>query len=574
VDRSNSDGTLFTATYYEPSDAPNRREQNSTDLPLDDFEALLSARSRSDICPTLRDRIDERLQTEFSDELSKRATTLLLESQPELSAQSTLARWQRFGIVLTPILLIAGLIFLPSAVMTFCLCMVILYFVASAILKGALMVASLTNKQGKQTGVERELTPVVTLFLPVHKEDRAIETLVSELKKLDYPAEKLDVKFLTEANDFKTRDVLACLDLPQHFSVLKIPISDPQTKPKAMNYALPFARGEIIGIYDAEDAPEPDQIRKAVAALDAADNRTVCVQSRLNHFDATETFISRMASLEYTLWFDMLLRGLSNLKLPVPLGGTSLFIRTDALKAIDGWDPYNVTEDADLGVRLARKGWRAEVIDSTTWEEPPIGFKQWTGQRSRWIKGFMVTWLVHMRNPKLLFKQLGFGQALAINIMLLDGFVAFLLQPFFMLALGWWIITGSAPWFTSLTPPLATAIAATFIIGHLFIFIATVIAVTRRFGIIRALWSPLLWVYWQLATIPAYRALREMFGQQTVWRKTAHGLSKAAQQRRDKALQETRCAESACVTALAPSEPRHVRTNRSAKNWNGQPRLS
>jgi len=386
---------------------------------------------------------------------------LLHRRQPEMSAQSPMTPWQHFALLSAPLLLVMGFIFVPTATATLSLSILFLYCIATTGLKGALMIASVKPPRQKSTTSLR--TPIVTLFLPVHDEDRAIVALVAELKNLDYPPEKLDIKFLAEADDAKTLQALAETDLPPQFRVLKVPKSSPQTKPKAMNYALPFACGEIIGIYDAEDAPEPDQIRKAVAALEAADERTVCVQSRLNHYEATETFISRMASLEYTLWFDMLLRGLSNLRLPIPLGGTSLFIETQALRAIDGWDPNNVTEDADLGVRLARKGWRAEVIDSTTWEEPPVAFGQWTGQRSRWIKGFMVTWLVHMRDPKRLFRELGWKPATAINLMLLDGFVAFLLQPIFWLAIASAILVGQAPWSMLFAPSLSAAIAWVFI---------------------------------------------------------------------------------------------------------------
>ena len=521
--------------HIETSDSRSRRYDHPA-VPLDDFDALLAARNQSVIAETLRERIDQHLRERFSDELTKRATHLLNDRQPIMSASSPLSTWQRLALFALPALLILGFVIFPRTAATTLLLAIFVYCAASATLKGALMLASLKRGQTANTA-ERIRTPIVTLFLPVHDEDRAIVALVSELKKLDYPPEKLDIKFLTEANDTRTLAALSRLDLPSQFSVLKIPKSNPQTKPKAMNYALPFARGEIIGIYDAEDAPEPDQIRKAVAALDAADAQTVCVQSRLNHYDATETFISRMASLEYTLWFDMLLRGLSNLQLPVPLGGTSLFIETAALREIDGWDPNNVTEDADLGVRLARKGWRAKVIDSTTWEEPPVAFGQWTGQRSRWIKGFMVTWLVHMREPRRLFQELGWKRALAINVMLLDGFVAFLLQPLFWAAIAYALFVGGAPWAALFAPSITAAMVWVFLAGHAFILISTIIAVTRRFGVKRALWSPLLWAYWQLATIPAYRALWEMFGQQSKWKKTAHGLSKAAKQRRDKALQ-------------------------------------
>jgi len=487
VDRGDfAEAFAETALRDHRADTNARPRPPEVNLPLDDFDALLAARRRKDIATPLQDRIDQRLQDRFPDELTAHATSLLHQRQPQMSASSPLSRWQRLALGSLPILVVLGVVLSPKLLMIASLCVVFIYCIATTLLKGALMLAAIkVPKQDDQSTTAHK--PIVTLFLPVHDEDRAIAALVLELKKLDYPPEKLDIKFLAEAGDTRTLAALSRLELPAQFSVLKIPKSTPQTKPKAMNYALPFARGGIIGIYDAEDAPEPDQITKAVAALDAAGDTTVCVQARLNHYEATETYISRMASLEYTLWFDMLLRGLSNLKLPVPLGGTSLFIRTEALRAIDGWDPNNVTEDADLGVRLARKGWRAEVIDSTTWEEPPVAFGQWSGQRSRWIKGFMVTWLVHMRNPKLLFRELGWKRGLAINVMLLDGFVAFLLQPLFWVAIGSAVIFGVAPWSSLFTPSLSAAIAWVFIAGHVIILTSTTIAVKRRFGLRRAL---------------------------------------------------------------------------------------
>lgn len=502
-----------------------------------DFDGLLVARNQPDVPSLLQRSIDHDLQTHYSDRLTDRARHLLRDRQPVMSALSPSPVWMRFAFICLASAIPIGLIVAWQATLTALLSIVLFYCVLSMSLKIALTLAALMpQKTASHRATHR--TPIVTIFLPVHKEGFALASLVQALERLDYPKDRLDLKFLVEEDDPLTRDTLATLDLNAPFETLVIPESQPQTKPKAMNYALPFARGEIIGIYDAEDAPEPDQIRKAVAALDAADDNTVCVQCRLNHYRATETSLSRMTSAEYTLWFDMLLNGLSRLRLPVPLGGTSLFIKAAAIREIDGWDPYNVTEDADLGLRLARKGWRAEVIESTTWEEPPVEFKQWCGQRSRWIKGFMVTWLVHMRSPLKLVRELGVRNALAINIMLMDGFVAFLLQPIFWLAIAWALVIGGVPWASLYEPGLTLAIALSFAIGQGFILLATFVAVRRRFGLGRALWSPFIWLYWQCATIPAYKALSEMFGRRFAWTKTEHGLSKEAKQRRDAALRE------------------------------------
>ena len=503
--------------------------------PLEDFEAVLEAKTRQDLPLYLLQSLDTYLQKHFKAELTERATHLLHARQPDKSALSPLAPWLKYAFWLSAFVAAIASIVIPAMALQILICAVLIYCTASMTLKGALALASLTPS-ATPLPTQPSRTPMVTILLPVHNEGLALVSLVKELEALDYPADRLDLKFLVEENDAETHDALKSLSLPHQFEIMTIPKSHPQTKPKAMNYALPFVKGEIVGIYDAEDVPEPDQIKKAVAALEATDPSTVCVQARLNHYKATETVLSRMVQAEYTLWFDVLLRGLSRLRLPVPLGGTSLFIETAALRSIDGWDPYNVTEDADLGLRLARRGWRAEIIDSTTWEEPPVKLKQWRGQRSRWIKGFMVTWLVHIRAPATLVRELGWKKAIAINIMLLDGFLAFLLQPFFWVAIALWIFLGTSPWSSFLTPSIATATMWVFILGQAFIFIAAFSAVIRRFGIERALWTPCLWIYWQFATLPAYRAMREMFGSQTFWNKTEHGLSKAARDRRDAAL--------------------------------------
>ncbi len=505
--------------------------------PLDDFDAILKSISRPDVAPALRQSLHNHIQTHFRDELTARAIHLLYDQQPKMSALSPTAFWIRMSLIFLAVTIPIGFILAPTATMTMAFYTLLPYCFASMVLKGFLTFASLERDKIHKPLKPLEF-PTVTIFLPVRGEGPALPALVSALARLEYPIESLDFKFLVEEKDMPTRRILNVLDLPSHYEVIIIPKSHPQTKPKAMNYALPFARGEIIGIYDAEDAPEPDQILKAVHALTQADADTVCVQARLNHYNATETMLSRMAQAEYTLWFDMLLKGLSRLRLPIPLGGTSLFIKTDALRSIGGWDPYNVTEDADLGLRLARHGWRAEIINSTTWEEPPVKWKQWSGQRSRWIKGFIVTWLVHMRSPLDLIHQLGWRNALAINVMLLDGFVAFLLQPVFWIAIAAFFLKGSAPWGTLLTPNIATVTAWIFLLGQAFILVAAFTAIQRRFGFSRAIWCPGLWLYWQGATVPAYRALREMFGQQAEWRKTEHGISKAAKDRRNAALQD------------------------------------
>src|SRR6185312_3160425 len=198
------------------------------------------------------------------------------------------------------------------------------------------------------------------------------------------------------------------------FELVLVPEGVPRTKPKAANFALQFARGEYLVIYDAEDRPEPDQLLKAVAAFRAGPRTLACVQARLNFYNADHNWLTRMFALDYALWFDMLLPGLDRIGMPMPLGGTSNHFRTAILRDIGGWDAFNVTEDADIGIRLAQLGYRVSMLDSTTFEEAPLRFGVWLRQRSRWLKGYMQTWLVHMRDPVSLMRRTG-----------ISGFIAF-----------------------------------------------------------------------------------------------------------------------------------------------------
>ncbi|HCM84331.1 MAG TPA: glycosyltransferase, partial [Rhodospirillaceae bacterium] len=156
-----------------------------------------------------------------------------------------------------------------------------------------------------------------------------------------------------------------------------VPESHPQTKPKACNYALPFARGEYLVIYDAEDKPEPDQLKKTLLSFQRAPENTICIQARLNYFNARENWLTRMFTLDYSLWFDLMLPGLERLGVPIPLGGTSNHFKIKVLRELHAWDPYNVTEDADLGVRITQKGYRVGIVDSTTFEEANCAIPNW-----------------------------------------------------------------------------------------------------------------------------------------------------------------------------------------------------
>jgi glycosyltransferase XagB len=247
--------------------------------------------------------------------------------------------------------------------------------------------------------------PIYTIIAPLRGEARVVDQLLTAIERLNYPAEKLDVIIAAEADDHDTRAAITARKHRIPITVIPVPSSKPDTKPKALNVALPFARGTYTVIYDAEDRPERNQLLVALKAFRSADNDLACVQARLCT-DTQTSLLARYFTAEYAGHFDLLLPKLAALGLPLPLGGSSNHFRTEALRKVGGWDPYNVTEDADLGMRLARFGYRSSTIVSTTYEEAPADCRRWLGQRTRWLKGWMQTWLVHMREPRQLFRDL------------------------------------------------------------------------------------------------------------------------------------------------------------------------
>jgi len=250
--------------------------------------------------------------------------------------------------------------------------------------------------------------PVYTILVPLYREKEVADKVVTAALGFDYPQDKLDVKLLLEEDDPETIAAVDALELPACVQKLVVPHSQPKTKPKACNHGLEQARGDYLVIYDAEDRPDQDQLKKAIVAFRRIDARAaeagkeksnvVCLQAKLNYYNPRQNWLTKWFALEYSTWFDLFLPGLHAMGVPIPLGGTSNHFRTEELRAIGGWDPYNVTEDCDLGMRIHATGYRAQVLDSTTWEEANCRLWNWIRQRSRWVKGYVQTHFVHTRS--------------------------------------------------------------------------------------------------------------------------------------------------------------------------------
>lgn len=373
---------------------------------------------------------------------------------------------------------------------------------------------------------EHRPMPKVTLLIPLHDEAKMVPGLIRALKRVEYPRERLDVKLLLEVDDTATR--LAAANLPPWMSVLVVPDGQPRTKPRALNVALDFCDGEIVGILDAEDRPAPDQLTQVATLLADAAPETACVQCQLSWFNARENWITRCFQIEYGIWFDVLLRGFQWLGLPVPLGGTSVYFRRRVLEELGGWDAHNVTEDADLGMRLVRRGYRCAVLTSTTEEEANCRVLPWIRQRSRWLKGFMMTWLCHMRAPVRLWREMGPVGFLGFNVLFLGGAVTYLAMPVFWIALGVTAFTGQSVFGGALNATATAVLGSTLAFGQIVMVLCAGLAMKRRGALDLMLWVPALPFYWTLGAIAAWKAIVEIATAPFYWDKTRHGVTRVS----------------------------------------------
>ena len=372
-----------------------------------------------------------------------------------------------------------------------------------------------------------EELPVYSVIVPLRSEARMVDQLLSAIERLDYPAGKLDVIIAVEADCHDTRAAITARRHRIPITVVPVPPSEPRTKPKALNVALPLARGAYTVIYDAEDRPDQDQLRCAVTAFRMAGNDLACVQARLC-MDTTTSWHARYFTAEYAGQFDVFLPRLAAFDLPLPLGGSSNHFRTKILRDVGGWDPYNVTEDADLGMRLARLGYRCGVIESTTYEEAPANLRRWLAQRSRWFKGWMQTWLVHMRNPSQLFQELGFRGFLAFQAVVGGTALVALVHLVFLTGAFRELIALISEDQSFAVIPFLAYYLVTAAFGYC---VSAVFGwhglryrnVQRKIQILA--WTP---VHWALLSVAAYWAAGELIFSPFRWRKTEHEPDKAA----------------------------------------------
>ncbi|EKE73174.1 family 2 glycosyl transferase [Celeribacter baekdonensis B30] len=403
----------------------------------------------------------------------------------------------------------------------------VLTLVVSTGLKIAAAFAQASTARTRQSTFSSRRTrtalPTVSIMLPLFKEREVATRLIKRVSRLSYPRELLDICLVVEEDDTVTQEAIASTDLPRWMRQIIVPRGGVKTKPRAMNFALDFCRGSIIGIYDAEDAPEPEQIHKVVAHFAQTGPEVACVQGILDFYNARTNWLSRCFTVEYATWFRVILPGYERMGLAVPLGGTTLFFRREAIEELGGWDAHNVTEDADLGIRLARHGYRTELLHTVTEEEANCRLWPWVKQRSRWLKGYAMTYAMHMQNPRKLWRDLGAWRFFGVQALFLGALSQFVLAPFLW---SFWLFPLGLPHpLRGILPhDVLVGLGATFLLSEVVTVAVGMVATSTSKHKWLWPWVPTLHFYYPLATLAALKGLWEMVTKPYYWDKTAHGV--------------------------------------------------
>ena len=455
-----------------------------------------------------------------------RAVNDLRRRAPDFSAASPLLLWQRIALFLTLSVFTAGLILLEDfGLVLWSLTIAVPFFMISALRLAALWRAVLKPPEALDPSwLDRrydDRLPTFSVLVPLYREVAVIPALVRAMSRLDYPNDRLEILFITESDDRASRIALKSAALLPHMRVVTVPRGRPKTKPRALNYALQDARGALVAVFDAEDTPDRDQLRLAALAFVRGGPRLACVQARLAVSNPDDSFFSRQFTLEYAALFRGLLPALDHLRLPIPLGGTSNHFRRDVLLKCGGWDPFNVTEDADLGIRLARLGYEVSIVDSQTLEEAPTTWRVWLGQRTRWIKGWMQTYLVHMRRPIRLWRDLGTWRFVGFHVAITAMLISMLAHP-------WFYIFGAMDLTLGARVLPDDHVLLWIFMGNLIMGYGAaallIVATSANAGLSgRVLSVVFLPVYWLAISFAAYRAMLDLAVRPFFWEKTMHG---------------------------------------------------
>jgi glycosyltransferase XagB len=459
-----------------------------------------------------------------------RAVEGLREDHPDQSASVPLWGWQRPALWTLLVVVVGCAIWRPAITalvgMGLCtLAYVVTLFDRILIFKEGLATPPITVTDEQARAIPDDDLPRYTVLVPAYNEPEVVADLLGAMASLEYPPDKLQVLLLLEADDEVTIEAARACAESEVITTVLVPPAEPRTKPKACNYGMHFATGDLITIYDAEDLPDPLQLRRVVEVFRRLPDNIACVQAKLAFHNGGQNLLTGWFTVDYAMWFGYLLPGMMSSTSPIPLGGTSNHLRRDVLDQIGTWDPFNVTEDADLGLRIAATGYRTAVVNSTTLEEANSDPINWVRQRSRWYKGYLQTWLVHIRNPVKLFRTLGPRSFLRFNLVLAGTPIVAVLNLLFWLITVWWFL-GQPEQISAVFPPwIYFPALVCLIIGNtatIYMNLITIRDDDRSDLLVPALTVP---AYWVMMSIAAAKGTYQLIRNPSYWEKTFHGLT-------------------------------------------------
>lgn len=456
--------------------------------------------------------------------LMKIATSGLSERFPKMSASVVLDGWQGYMIGTLATLLPVALLLAFGPTITFLHGLATFFFLACVVLRLAVVLVPRTKTEAEPPKApSADEAPMFAVLVALYKEAEIIPNLIASLDRLVWPRDRLQIKLVCEADDRQTLAAIRANPLPPHFEIVEVPSGGPRTKPKALSYALPMSGGDFIVLYDAEDQPDPMQLVEAWRKFEAEGPDLAVVQAPLEISNRGESIIARMFAFEYAGLFRGLLPWLAGGRMVLPLGGTSNHFRRQALEEVGAWDPYNVTEDADIAMRFARFGYRADVIRRPTYEAAPTRFAVWLPQRTRWFKGWLQTWLVHMRDPMQLMRQLGPGSFMVAQILFAGMLASVLLHP---LLFGTFLYLAVEIGMGHYPGPFKMALLAVDVVNIACGYLSFLLLGWRslRKGERHDLWKVFLFtpVYWLMMSAAGWRAVWQLWRKPHHWEKTPH----------------------------------------------------
>ncbi len=492
----------------------------------DDVEAALGRPFRQLLAN--RSDLDRLVQRIHRHHYTEEATGGLATARPDASAQVAVSAGQRVVAVGLLVAVAVCAVAWPAGTGITLVTLAALGYACVAAYRLLLTMRAFGRRLGARVSdadvarLDERTLPVYTVLVPLREEADAVERLVRDLDALDYPRTRLDLRLLCEEDDVETVEAVRALDLPPHYHLVLVPGSHPRTRPKALDYGLQLATGAFTVVYDAEDRPDPDQLKRAVVAFGRAPADVVCLQARVNHHDQDHGLLTAWSSSEHAALFELQLPATEAAGSPLPLGGGSCHFPTSALRELGAWDPYHVTAGTDLGLRLHREGYRAAILDSTTLEAAPPDLAGWLRQRSRRSTGDLQTWLVHTRHPLRLLRQVGVKDFVAVNLTVGSTF-ALLVNPVFWVLATLDVLTRSSAVDVIDPSPVFTLATCMLLLGNgAFVYAAVAGSIHRGdFGLTRT--AVLMPVYWGLMSLAAWWGLLQLLTQPFLREKTEHG---------------------------------------------------